>query len=94
MFEELVNILETIKEKLTDGSDMLWTSYETAGELRHELEKYITELKEGKKDCLYHLNIHFLPTSTFQEHSLMNYWTEAYIQLADKFDRIYAATKD
>ena len=37
--------------------------------------------------------MHFLPSSTLQEHSLMNYWTDEYKILADEFDRIYAAIK-
>ncbi len=94
MLQDLINIVEKIKEKFTDESDILWINYETAIAVRVELEKYITELREDKKDCLHNLKIHFLPTSTFQEHALMNYWTEEYIQLAEAFDRICSGIKD
>jgi len=89
--QQLINIIEEVKEKITDGSDMLWTTYETPGELRAELEKYAGELKAGNKNCLYQLHILFLPTSDLQEHSLMNGWSEIYLRLADAFDNIYAA---
>ena len=93
MIHDLIIIIEKVKEKLTNDSDMLWTSYETAAELKAELEKYVTALKAGKTNCLDNINKHFLPTSTFQEHSLMNYWTEEYMKSANEFDRIYTAIK-
>ena len=94
MIHDLIIIIEKVKEKLTNDSDMLWTNYETAASLKAELEKYITALKAGKTDRLGNLNMHFLPTSTFQEHSLMNDWTEEYMKLANEFDGIYATIKN
>ncbi len=93
MIQDLIIIIEKVKEKLTDDSDMLWTSYETAAGLKAELEKYVTELTTDNLNCLDNLNMHFLPSSTFQEHSLMNDWTEEYMKLAEEFDGIYAAIK-
>jgi hypothetical protein len=93
MTQELIDILRKVKDKFTDESDLLWTSYETAKELRNELDIYIDQLSKGDKSCLTKLNIHFLPTCTFQEHSLMNNWTEEYMKLSEKFDCIYASAK-
>ena len=94
MTKDLVDILNFVKAKFTDNSDMLWTSYETAKEVRNELTSYINQINKGDKSCLENLNIHFLPTSTFQEHSLQNGWTEEYMKLSEKFDNIYARTKN
>ena len=89
----LIDILSKIKEKLKDDSDMLWTSYETAKELRDELDLCIEQLEKGDKSCLGNLDLHFLPASTFQEHSLQNDWTKEYKKLAEKFDSIYTKMK-
>ena len=94
MMQDLIDIVKRIKEKFTDDSDLLWTSYSSAKELRDELDIYIDQLSKGDKSCLESLNMHFLPTSTFQEHSLQNDWTKEYMKLSTKFDSIYAKTKN
>ena len=94
MTQELIDILQTIKSKLTDESDLMWTSYETAEQLRDELDIYIEQLKKGDNSCLDNLNMHFAPTSTFQEHSIQNRWTDEYIALSDRFDNVYKNQKN
>ena len=94
MTQNLIDILQKVKERFTDNSDLLWTSYETAKEVRDELDSYIDPLSKGDKKCLENLNLHFLPTSTFQEHSLQNGWTKEYIELSKKFDSIYERIKN
>ena len=94
MTRELIEILNKVKERFTDDSDLLWTSYETAKELRDELDVYMEQLSKGDKSCLENLNMHFLPTSTFQEHSLKNDWTNEYMKLSEKFDSIYIQMKN
>jgi len=94
MTQELIQILKKVKERFTDDSDLLWTSYETAKELRDELDVYMEQLSKGDKSCLENLNMHFLPTSTFQEHSLQNDWTNEYMKLSEKFDSIYIKMKN
>ena len=51
MLQELIDILNKVRERFTDDSDLLWTSYETAKELRDELEVYIEQLGKGDKSC-------------------------------------------
>ena len=94
MKHDLIDLLSKVKERFTDSSDMLWTSYKNAKEIRDELDACMEQLKNGDKNCLENLNMHFLPTSTFQEHSLQNGWTKEYMKLSEKFDRIYARMKN
>lgn len=89
MNEELIFILEKIKEKITDDSDIAWTTFTNAAVLRLEIDKHVKLLTEGNMHSIAELNLHFLPTSTFQEHSISNGWGDEYLQLANKFDRIY-----
>lgn len=89
MTQELIDIIKKVKDKFTNESDLTYSSYNTAKELRNELNVYIDELCKGDKTSLLKLNILFSPTGLFQEHSLMNYWSEEYLILAKKFDSIY-----
>jgi hypothetical protein len=94
MPHNLITIIKTIKEKFTDDSNLLWTGYVTAKELRDELDSYVNQFARGDNSCLDNLKTHFLPTSTFQEHSLQNGWSDEYIKLADEFDNIYKKMKN
>lgn len=91
---EAVDILLTIKKKITDTSELIWTSYETAEELRDDIERIVKQLKEGNNTVIGEAYSHFLPTSTFQEHAMQNGWTEEYMKLAERFDKIYEELKE
>ena len=93
MTKDLIRIIESVKEKITDNSDVVWTGYNTAKELRKELEKYIDQLKIADASCPDRLHTHFLPTGTFQEHSISNGWSDEYMKLSEKFDAIFATMK-
>jgi hypothetical protein len=69
---------------------MVWTRYESAKELRDELEAYLTNLETGDIMCIEKLSFLFLPTASLQEHSISNNWAQEYLNLSQKFDRIYA----
>lgn len=90
MSNGIISILEQVKEHITDDSDMVWTGYNSAKELRDELDTYIQQLTENDTACLEKLHGHFLPTSNFQEHSLSNGWADAYLRLVEQFDANYA----
>lgn len=93
MIKEITEILLKIRDKITDDSDLIWTSFETAEELRKEIDRFILRLNQGNKYVLKDIYVHFLPTSTFQEHSMQNGWMEAYLKLAERFDEIYERQK-
>jgi hypothetical protein len=84
-----IEILNSIKENIIKGSEFLWTSYENAEELNTEINSIILRLEQQDLKAISDAYVHFLPTSTFQEHSMMNNWTEKYMRLAKKFDNIY-----
>lgn len=90
---EAVNILLLIREKITDDSDLMWTSYETAEELRTEIDQCIEGLGRNDKEILNNITYHFAPASTFQEHSLQNGWSDDYQKLAERFDELFKQLK-
>jgi len=91
--QELILLLEKVMSHFTDNSDMMWTSYETAAQVRSELCIMLGQLHMGDVAMLDVLNVHFAPTGTFQEHSIQNDWSAQYMLLAEKFDALYAAMK-
>lgn len=94
MINELFSIMESAKEKISDDSDVVWTGYNTARELRDEIDLYVNQIKSGNFNGLEELYKHFFPTCTFQEHSISNGWMDEYINLAERFDKIYYAFKN
>ena len=88
MINELIKIIELIKNKISDSSDVTWTQYETAKEFRDDLDRYVARLKINDKSCLEDLNVLFAPTGSLQEHSISNGWSDEYLRLAEQFDKI------
>ncbi|MFL5743003.1 MAG: DUF5071 domain-containing protein [Flavisolibacter sp.] len=88
--KDLVDIIKQAKSKITEDSDMAWTHYDTAKQLRDELESYIRDLQNGDTSSLEKVKLLFLPTATLQEHSIYNGWPDEYLTLAEKFDNLYS----
>ncbi|HLP37943.1 hypothetical protein [Lacibacter sp.] len=94
MISRLIIILEKVRDKVSDESDVVWAGYDTAKELREEIQLYINELSVGNLQSLKAIDRHFAPTSTLQEHSISNGWSDEYLRLAEKFDAIYSSLKN
>jgi hypothetical protein len=93
MTSELILLLEKVKEKITDDSDVIPTGYNSAKDLRNRIKDHIRKLKSDDLTSISELKIHFAPTGTFQEHSISNGWSDEYLALAQRFDKIYDALK-
>ena len=62
--------------------------------LKQELTADIEKVKNLNFNALERLNLHFAPTSTFQELSLANNWHNDYLELANSFDLLYKDAND
>jgi hypothetical protein len=93
MTQELIDIIYKVKSKISDDSDMVWTLYDNAKQLRDELEAYIQELQNGNMSSVEKIRLLFLPTATLQEHSISNSWADEYLKLSEKFDNLYSMLK-
>lgn len=91
--DELIAIMELVMSKITNESDMMWTAYDSAEELREEIEVYIAQLRSDDLGSINDLNMHFAPASTFQDHSIQNGWSGEYLKIATKFDKLYRKLK-
>jgi hypothetical protein len=90
MKQELIEIINKVKDKISEDSNMVWTHYDTPKELRDELESYTQGLRNGDMSSLEKIKVLFLPTATLQEHSISNGWPDEYLALAEKFDNLYS----
>lgn len=85
----LLQILEFIKSTLTDETSFVMSGFESVEKLEEELDELSETVKAGDLNSLEDLNMHFLPTSGFQELALENGWSDEYLELTEKFDQIY-----
>lgn len=90
MNQELIEVINKVKAKISDDSDMMWTHYENATKLRDELEAYTQKLRNGDMGSMERIKLLFLPTASLQEHSISNGWADEYLILAEKFDNLYS----
>lgn len=85
---DLIEILKRVRVNVGNDSDCNWSYYESPQDVHKEIDKYISELKNGNLDSLSEIRMHFAPTSGYQELSMQNNWSKEYLELADKFDLI------
>lgn len=62
--------------------------------MRDDIDKYIDGLEKGDTRFLEDIDLHFAPTAAYQEHSMANDWTDEYLCIADRFDKIYKAFRN
>lgn len=89
----LIELLKLIKSRTGKDADTSWSSYDDPQEIREELDEYISQLTAGNEEVLNTLNLLFAPTSTFQELSIANNWSDEYLAMAEEFDKIYERLK-
>jgi hypothetical protein len=92
-FQKVRQILEIIKSWTTDETDTVWAGYDNGKEFLIDLNADIEKMKFCDFETLDKLNMEFAPTSTYQEISLSNGWSEDFLKLAEQFDKLYEAIK-
>lgn len=87
---ELATVLRRIVRLLSrPGTDVLWSGYETAADLRGEVEKYLIKIEAGDlfdDDEFLGLRVLFAPTGPLQETSISSGWAREFLDLAARFD--------
>ncbi len=86
---EAAEILISMRNKIEDDINLLWTSYDSADEVRKELDSYITGIHARNIDSVYRMATLFIPTCEFQTLAIDNGWGDEYLKLADRFDLLY-----
>jgi len=88
-FQKIRQILEQIKNWITDETDTVGSGYDNGGKFLTELHQDIEKIKFCNFSTLNKLKIEFTPTSTYQEISLLNGWGDKFLKLAEDFDNLH-----
>jgi hypothetical protein len=88
-FQKVKQVLEIIKTHTTDETDVVWAGYNNVDEFLIDLNTDIEKISFCDFETLDKLNLEFAPTSTYQELSLSNGWSNEYINLSAQFDKLY-----
>lgn len=88
-FQKIGQLLRKIKAKIQDDTDVLWTNYNDTKTFIKDLESDIKAIENCDRKTLEKIKINFLPTSTYQEISLSNNWSDEFLRIASEFDNLY-----
>lgn len=88
-FQKIGQLLRKIKAKIQDDTDVLWTHYNDTKTFIEDLESDIKSIENCDRKTLEKIKINFLPTSTYQEISLSNNWSDEFLRIASEFDNLY-----
>jgi hypothetical protein len=87
--QAIIEIIENIRNRLTEETDIVWTRYNSVLEIQIEIESVLQALQDGDVTVLDDFRMHFGPTSTFQEISISNGWGEEFLHLANDFESLH-----
>jgi len=88
-FQIVAEILQEIKSKINLNTDTIWAGFDSVDIFLKELSQDIENIKFCNFTTLDKVNIEFAVTSTYQELSMSNGWSDDYLKLAEKFDKVY-----
>ena len=85
---ELIEVLTRIRGLLLlPDNDFAWSSWEDAEAAVRELDGLIELLRSGQLPSRLDMRVLFAPTGPIQEVSLSSRWGEAFLKIAEQFDR-------
>lgn len=88
---KLIAILDSVKEKITDDSDVVWSNVDSPAQLRAMIDDCITGLQQRDSNSINRLHNLFAATGKIQEHSISNGWGEEFLEIAEQFDNMIAS---
>lgn len=91
--EEFIATFKNEINRITPDTDTCFTRFSSSQELKELLTAELSELQNGNLDKIISIYGHFAPTSTFQELSIQNGWTNEYIDIAGRMDELYMRIK-
>lgn len=88
-FQKVSEILKHIESYTNADSETGFSSFESTKQFLDDLNQDIINIENCDFSTLGKVNIEFLPTSTYQEISISNGWSETYIKLSKDFDELF-----
>ena len=69
-------------------NDFIWSYWEDAKQAKAEIDKLISILQSGELPERVEVAVVFAPTGPLQEVSINSGWSEAFLKVAEKYDRV------
>ncbi|WP_205836363.1 hypothetical protein [Iodobacter violaceini] len=89
--ESLIHVLESAIELISiPDNDFLWSSWSNEHEAKQDIIDLISIIKNGALPERVKIAVLFAPTGPLQEVSLCSGWSEAFLNVADKYDEVEA----
>ena len=92
-FQKVRQLLESIRNLITDETDTVWAGYDNGKEFLVDLNADIEKIQFCEFETLDKLNMEFALASTYQEISLSSGWATEYLKLAVQFNKLYDRIK-
>ena len=89
----IIEIIKNVNSRIDERTNLIWTKYNRASEIKSELETDIKDFENGNIEKLEKYSLYFAPTGTFQEISIPNGWGEEFVLMANQFDELYEKIK-
>ncbi len=86
---EMIALLKNIRKKISNNTDITWSSFDNVEELQAMMDKDFVEFEAGNFSSLKEYKTMFLPTGDFEEMAISNGWGKEYLQFASEFDKLY-----
>ena len=92
---DVIAILEEIRHLVRGpNTDVIWSRYNTVEEALADIDQHIARLIMGDLSKIGDVKVLFAPTCAFQEISLGSGWSDEYLEIAARFDEVYAKLSD
>jgi hypothetical protein len=85
---EKVQLLERLVTLLEDSNESVWSPL-SPKKVSDFIQGMISKLQNGEELEIDRLKLEFAPTSTIQEISMENGWSEEFLEMASRFDVLF-----
>jgi hypothetical protein len=92
---DIIAILGEIRELVRGpNTDVIWSRYNTIDEALADIDQHIARLTMSDVSKIGDVKLLFAPTGAFQEISLGSGWSDEYLEIAARFDKVYEKLSD
>lgn len=88
-FKSVASILKQIENYIKTDTDTVWSRFDSSEQFLTELKQDIERIEFCDFSTLEKIRREFGPTSSYQEISISNGWSEEYLKLAETFDKLF-----
>lgn len=92
--QEMISLLESMRSYIQDDAELMWTSFQSAAEVRQELDECIAGIRKLDHTALERTATFFIPAGDFQNIALDSGWGDVFLIFAERYDKLYSELKE